>query len=333
MEKRIVSIALLLVLMLVVGCLNYKSYDVPKEDTVNPDLVNEIAKVEQEVQLQQEKPAEVAVEEVVLPELSNSPQEEVVDEEKMSVLTVKENEFIKIKATVVDQDKDPVTFTFSKPLNPNGEWKTNYGDAGEYVVTLSATDGKLTTTKKVKMVVQRVNVPPVVEGVRDLTVREGEIVNFQPKVTDPNNDKVTVTTTEPLNSGTFKSDYASAGEYQITMVASDGELETEKTFKLTVLDVNQRPVINGVNDIAVKEGEVITLKPEVADLDNDPLTVTVSDPVGNDGEWQTSYTDHGEYLVTLTANDGKDTVTQKVKVTVEDVNVAPEITDIALEAR
>ena len=329
------SIAILVVLLFVVGCLNYKSYDLPQEGVVNDQVVDEIAKLEEEIQLQEQtQPEEAAVvEEIVLPELSKEPQEEVILEEDMPTLTVQENEFIKVKATITDADKDPVQYAFTKPLNQLGEWKTNYGDAGEYIVTLSATDGKLTTTKKVKIAVQRVNVPPVIEGVRDLLVREGELVTFQPKVMDPNNDHVTITTTEPLKSGSFSTDHTSAGEYQITVVATDGELETEKSFKLTVQDVNKLPVVNGVADITVKEGEIVMLEPEVSDLDNDEITITISDPIGDDGEWTTSFTDHGEYIVTVIVNDGKDTVTKKTKITVEDVNMPPEIVDIALETR
>ena len=114
-----------------------------------------------------------------------------------------------------------------------------------------------------------------------------------------------MTVSEPLKSGTFETDHTSAGEYQIVVTASDGELETEKTFTLVVEDVNKLPELSGIVDLSVKEGETVRVEPKVTDLDGDEVALTISEPVGDDGTWETGYTDHGEYFVTVTANDGK----------------------------
>ncbi len=339
MKKVVVVLTSIILLIVLAGCINYKSSSAPQEDT---RLVDEIARVEKELSLegdkenteaeevQEEQEAaeepEAVEEEVVLPDL----EEVKTTEEELQVVEVNENEMVKLNVKVNDPDQDTVEYSFTRPLNNLGQWKTNYGDAGEYVVTLTATDGKLTTEKKLKVVVKRVNVPPVIGGVTDLRVKEGQTVTFKPVVTDPNKDKVTVTVSEPLKSGTFVTDHTSAGEYQVKVVASDGELETEKTFTVVVDDVNELPVVANLEDLKVKEGEAVKLEPKVTDLDGDEVTVTVSEPVGDDGVWQTSYTDHGEYFVTVTANDGKGTVTKKVKVIVEDVNMPPEIVEVSL---
>lgn len=329
MNKKWGVIAIIVLLVFLTGCLNYKSYDLPKEDGNEQQLVSQLAQLEQELSGNAAK-EEIVEKDVVLPELSTNPQEEV-NEEEMQTITVQENSFVKIRATIVDEDKDPITTTYSKPLNNNGEWKTSYGDAGEYVVTLSATDGKLTTVKNIKLIVERVNVHPSIEGVKDITIREGETVTISPVITDPNNDKVSVVISEPLKEGAWKTDHLSAGEYHITVKASDGELETEQAFTLTVQNVNVVPVMENVEDIVVKEGELVVVKPTINDLDNDPITVTISDPLGDDGIWETSFTDHGEYMITVSATDGKDTITKKIHVIVEDVNVPPKITDISVE--
>ena len=327
-------------LIVLAGCAQYKAIDTQNDEDLS--LIDEIAKIEEELAQEEIKEdttpeettdtAEEAVdetvneEEVVIPDLDEAA---VMNTEAVTI-SVKENELVKVNAKVSDPDEDPVTYTFSKPLNNNGEWKTNYGDAGEYMVTLKATDGKLTTEKVIKLVVERVNVPPVIDGVKDITILEGETVTFEPKVTDPNNDAVTVTISEPLKSGTFVTDHTSFGEYNIVVSASDGELDTEKTFKLTVNNVNEKPVISGLEDLKIKEGDVVKLKPTVTDLDEDPITLTISEPVGDDGIWATSYTDNGEYVITVTADDGQDKIVQKVTITIEDINKAPEIVDISL---
>jgi hypothetical protein len=335
MKKIMVSVVVLVMFVFLVGCLDYKAYDIPADEVAVEDLslIDEIAQIEDELNLEEEAMEEEinnVEEEIILPELTEESETVELYETDVDAIYVKENDLVNLNVKVTDPDKDVVTHTFSKPLNKEGEWKTNYGDAGEYIITITATDGKLTTEKKVKIVVERVNVAPVVEGVKDLLVDEGDTVTFEPKVSDPNGDAVSVTISEPLKSGNLVTDHNSAGEYQIRVLASDGELETEKVFKLTINDVNELPEVTGLVDLMVKEGEIVEVKPVVSDLDNDDLTITISEPVGSDGVWETGYTDHGEYVIVITINDGKDTVTKKVAVTVEDVNMPPEIVDVSL---
>ena len=336
-KKVVMSLLVILMVIFVVGCLDYKAYDLPQEDVEDTSeeqsLLDEIAQIEAELDQQDNEEAELEGE-VILPELD----EEEIDLEQPAVIgdydyliTVDENELAHLNLKVSDPDKDNVSYTFSPPLDKDGKWKTNYGDAGEYLITLTATDGQLTTKREVKLVVNRVNVPPVISGVKDIFAKEGETLYLEPEVNDPNNDPVSVTITEPLKSGTFVTDHTSAGEYQITVLASDGELETKKTVSLNIQDVNELPIISNVEDLVIKEGETITLVPEVTDLDGDEIVLTIGDPVGNDGVWETAFTDNGLYTITITADDGKDKVTQKVKVTIEDVNMPPEITDVFLE--
>ncbi|MDO8657031.1 MAG: hypothetical protein Q7K45_07380 [Nanoarchaeota archaeon] len=343
------TIAVIVLMVFLAGCLDYKAYDTSKETKVDDaSLVDEIANIEE--QLNASPTAAVVVEEnfeevvqdveelnkeveqdVVLPDLGEDT-EKVVVEESLDTISVNENELVRLNVKVSDPDKDTVTYTYSKPLNEKGEWQTHYGDAGEYIVTITASDGRLTTEKKVKLAVERVNVAPIIETLLDINVREGETIIFEPEVSDPNKDKVTVTVSEPLKSGNWKTDHTSAGEYQIKVTATDGELETEQMFNLLVEDVNVLPEISGLLEtISIKEGESVSIKPTVTDLDNDPITVTISDPVGNDGAWDTSYTDHGTYLVTVTVSDGKDTIVKKVNVQVADVNQAPVFEDVSID--
>ncbi len=326
MKQKIMIGVLLIASLMVVGCVDYKDYDIQEDD----DLLSEIAQLEQEVMEQEDLMEETtAEEEVVLPELSNEEPVELTSEE-MRVISVKENQLVKLNVQVEDPDEDPVEYSFTAPLSKEGEWQTNYGDAGEYVVTLSATDGLLTSEEKVRIVVERVNVAPTVTGLRDITVDEGEVVEVNPNVNDPNGDAVNVEVSAPLSEGVFATDHTSAGEYQITVTASDGELTTEERFTLTINDVNELPVVENIEDITLLEGETVEIMPEVSDLDGDNVEVTISEPIGDDGVWETTFTDHGEYKVVVRADDGKDVVTRQITVIVEDVNKAPRIIDISL---
>ena len=333
-----------MVFVFLVGCLNYKAYDLPKDNVSDEEasLVDEIARVETELGLDQNSTElqpedELVVEEVVLPELDDINETDLTDvinkDEITHTITVKENELLSLKVNVEDPDNDSVMYTFTKPLNKSGEWKTNYGDVGEYTITLTATDGKLSSSQKIKLVVDRVNVPPVIAALKDLIVNEGEVVVVEPKVIDPNNDAVSLTISEPLKSGKFATDHTSAGEYKIIVMATDGELESKETFSLRVNNVNMLPKISGVQDVTVKEGETVTLKPVVTDLDEDQIKLSITEPVGNSGVWKTSFTDHGEYMITITADDGKDKVTKKVRVQVLDVNMPPQIVDVSIKTK
>lgn len=337
--NKVLIISVLILSIFLAGCLDYKAYDLQKEDADDEKLLNELAQIEEELAAgDTENPAEAkeaaaeeqeVTEDVVVAE----PSEEATEapEKEVQTVQIKENEVVRLRVKVADPDGDNVTYQFSAPLDKEGAWKTNYGDAGEYLATITATDGRLKTEKSVKIVVERVNVPPVIERLVDLRVKEGERVSFQPKVSDPNNDPVTVTVSEPLAKGTFTTDHTSAGEYLVTVTATDGELTSETLFKVVVADVNVLPEVSKVPErMLVKEGEMVTLSPVVSDLDNDPLKVTISDPVGDDGTWKTKYTDHGDYTVLVTVSDGKDTVKRNVALTVEDVNMPPEIVEISL---
>lgn len=340
MKKVMVGMLILMVLLLTVGCLNYKAYG-QKGDN-NSIIQTEIADIgEQASQNAPQKNISAAgagEKEVVLPSLNENktnPEAEALEENLQTIL-VKENQLVKLKMRINDPNGDKVTYSFSKPLNNKGEWKTNYGDVGEYVVTVTATDGKLTTEKKFKISVTRVNVPPIIETLRDLIISEGDTIKVDPKITDPNHDPVTVTFSKPLdNNGAWKTDYRSSGEYAIKVSASDGELKTEKQFQLTVREVNLPPVITNLRNINAKEGELIKLEPVVTDEDKDEgenIVVRYGAPFSNDGTWTPNYTQHGTYNVNVTASDGRGGMAVvPITVTVEAVNMPPTIENITLE--
>jgi hypothetical protein len=349
-KKVVISSIILILVVFIVGCLDYKAYEVPEENVEESNLVDdsnlidEIAAIEEELNFENEEVVNTMVDEL-MEETNNEPMEEkkevVIPEleqippssKDVLVVEVNENELVNLDVKVTDPDEDDVTYTFSAPLDNLGKWQTNYGDAGEYLVTLKATDGQLTTEQQLKVIVNRVNVPPVIDAVTDIKVKEGEVINFEPVVSDPNNDPVSVTVTEPLRSGSFTTDHTSSGDYQITITASDGELTSEKKFLLSIEDVNELPVIQGLTDLTVREGDTVNIFPIITDLDEDEVELTISEPVGNDGVWETSFTDHGTYVITVSANDGKDTVTKKVNLAVSDVNMPPEIVDVSLNIK
>ena len=198
-------------------------------------------------------------------------------------------------------------------------------------ITIAASDGENTVEKKVLLVVKKKNVAPVIRGLTSrLAADEGDSVRLETDVVDLNDDLVTVTFSAPFDqNGQWKTDHTSAGEYDITVTASDGELASSFNATLVVANVNVPPEIVGLeDDIEINEGQNVTLDFKVDDLDGDTVELSISEPIGDDMFWATGYTDHGQYIVTVAASDGKDTVSKEINLVVHDVNVPPTILNV-----
>lgn len=159
-------------------------------------------------------------------------------------IVVTEGETAKITASATDPDGDKVEITYGKPFAADGTWRTARGDAGTYTVTVMANDGKKQVTKTVTVVVNKLNSAPVISGLRDVTVYEGDTIELQPRISDADGDKVTVKYTGWMTSSTKTTDYDDAGQYEVTITAKDplGDTDTE-TVRITVLNRNRPPVI------------------------------------------------------------------------------------------
>ena len=336
--KKILITILLIAVFLVSGCAiseylsgEQQTYSLLEEEE---DFLSEIEELEEEGEIEglleelEEELEETEVEEVET-ETEVEVTEEVIEDDTFIKISIKENETVKLKPKAEDLDEDVIKFTFSEPVDENGVWKTNYGDAGNYLITVTASDGKTETEKKVLLTVERVNIAPIIEPIEDIIVDEGSILSLSPKVSDLNGDFVTVTISDPIgNDGRWEIDYQTAGEYTVTITADDGEEETTQTIKVVVKRKNIAPVIEDIGDVIMDEGDTITISPVVSDVNGDDIKVTISEPLGNDGVWETRYTDHGIYTVTIKATDGEATTTREVKITVNDINKAPVIVDI-----
>ena len=244
------------------------------------------------------------------------------------VKTVQEGQLVSfpnLKAT--DADGDKITYTFTSPLNAQGQWQTKVGDAGEYKIVITASDGKTSTKQDIILKIVAGNKVPTIE-LSDATVKEGEQVTLAPKVADADGDKLTTTYSGWMSSNTKMTTFSDAGTHDVTVTADDGKGgKTSKTVKVMVTDVNRKPVINQMQDLAVKEGDKIELAPKVSDPDGDKGTVTFSALFDAKGVWQTKQGDAGVKKITVTADDGKGGVASiTFLVAVESSNSAPVIT-------
>jgi len=201
------------------------------------------------------------------------------------------------------------------------------------------------------------NEPPVVGDIPNQTIDEGDVfatIALDGYVTDPDdtdeemtwsysgNTDLTVTIVDRVATIGIPSAEWSGAE-TITFRATDpGELFDEDAATFTVTAVNDAPVVAGIPDQEIDEGDVfatITLDDYVSDADNDDdemtwsysgnteLTVTIVDRVATIGIPDTDW--NGEETITFRATDPDELFSEDAATfTVTAVNDAPVVTDI-----
>jgi hypothetical protein len=243
------------------------------------------------------------------------------------VKTITEGDILRFKEDIAyDPDGDDLDYTFTSPLDINGDWETKIGDAGSYPITVTVSDGKLQSTQDLIIVVKALNGKPVITNFGDLQVKEGELIILEPIVNDPEEDKVTLSYTGYMTTDTYQTTFDDAGIYEVTVTANDGFQKVTESRKIIIKDVNREPVITGIDaTVSVKEGEKASIPVDVNDPDGDAISVSFDAPFNKDGNWQTEDGDAGSYDIDVTISDGDESVVKTVRVVVEALNNAPEL--------
>jgi len=299
-----------------------------------PEATGEIVKEEpqeapeEKEELIEEKPGEV---------MEEGPREKPV------VVVVQETDVVSLAPEAEDPDKDTsLVFTFTSPLNENGEWQTAYGDSGEYTVTVTASDGESTTSRDVLIIVNKKEETPAIDSAKPiesgLAIDETQAIDFSVAASDLNKDilsyawKVDGNDVGNEDKYTYQSSYEDAGTHTIKIEVSDGLSSASKIWSVDVRNVNRKPALEQITDIKARETDKIVITALATDDDKDTITYLISDKrfaqEDNVFTWQTDYDSSGSYEVTISASDGQDATEQSFKVTVENVNRPPVITDI-----
>jgi hypothetical protein len=245
---------------------------------------------------------------------------------------------------------------------------TDLQGQGQYQVTVIVQDDgvpPLRDSRTFSITVNEVNEKPVLAAIPDFTLDEGGTVSFQASATD--GDLPAQPLAYSLGAGApagasidsatgqflWKTTEAQGpGEHQVTVVVTDtdpgainGEhLTDSKTFKVTVNEVNEAPVLPTIADKTLDEGGtyVFTSTATDVDLPANKLTYSLtagppSATIGTDGKirWTTTESDGpGTYTFTVKVqDDGQPSLndTKSFKVTLKEVNAAPVLPGIATE--
>ncbi|SFM85372.1 putative Ig domain-containing protein [Methanolobus profundi] len=260
--------------------------------------------------------------------------------------------FFTINAT--DADPNDV-LTYSVSGNPSGSsfdpttheftWTPSYSQAGSYSVVFEVSDGAYIDVELITIVVNDVNLPPVLNSIGNRTVDENSEISFVISGSDPDPDTLSYTVTGAPSGSSFSGitgefswtpGYEDSGPHDVTFSVSDGSLSDSETVTITVNDVNRPPELEPIGNKAVAEGSELVFTVSGSDPDDDTVTLEATGvPSGasfdeNTGEfsWTPGFDDSGTYSITFTISDGSLSDSETISISVGSVNRAPELNPI-----
>lgn len=256
--------------------------------------------------------------------------------------TVSETGTLNLAISATDPEGSPVTLS-AKNLK---SWMTLTGntftakpglsDSGTYTVSISASDGAVSSSSSFTLTVTNLNQAPTITPVPNKSMSEGGTLSFRVTAADADRDVVTITASPLKPWMTFDGKtltatpgYSDSGSYVISFTASDGIASTLTQTTLTVSQVNQAPVFTTASTKTMDEGQTLSLTIAASDPDGDVVTTTAmglkpwmsfsnSVLVATPG-----FSDAGSYPITLTASDGQKQTNLVLTLTVSNINRAP----------
>ena len=210
---------------------------------------------------------------------------------------VNEKETLSLEIEAFDPDEDQVTL--SAISLPEGatfennilEWQPEYWHANKNIlvkilnylgIDLIKTKGKFTAEINAKgkdlesqetifINVIHINRAPTIQEISDITIKEGETIYFEPIAEDPDNDKLKYFYDGFVTKKKYTTTYEDAGEYEVTVTASDGLLSDSTTLKVIVENTNRAPIMQNIAQQQVTENNTIEFKLFAEDPDGDEL--------------------------------------------------------------
>ena len=186
-------------------------------------------------------------------------------------------------ATAEDPDGDPLTYTFENYpswLSVSGNTIQGTPREGTPSTTfkVTVTDGILSVSKTVKLTVIAVNDPPVITSPDSVSATEDIPFSYTANATDPEGSPITFSF-QNLPSWLARSGNTLSGTPRegdpsttFTIIASDGALSTSKTVKLTVIAVNDPPIITSPDSVIAQEDVELIYTATATDPENQPIS-------------------------------------------------------------
>ncbi|WP_299490262.1 PKD domain-containing protein, partial [Acaryochloris sp. IP29b_bin.137] len=250
---------------------------------------------------------------------------------------INEGDSATFSVTVTDSDSDTLTTTWDfgdgSATVTGTTVNHTYADNGTYTVTVTASDEDGGSTSQT-LDIQVNNVAPNVDAGVDQTIDEGTALNFNGIITDPgllDTQTVEWAFGDGATSGSLTPTHIfnDDGIYTVSLTATDNDGATT-TDTLTVTVRNIAPTITHLTgDTSINEGDTATFTAFATDPGDDTLTYTWDfgdgSPVRTGDSVDHTFTNNGEYTVTLTVSD-EDGGSSSETLTVTVANIAPTVT-------
>ncbi|MBD3316820.1 MAG: tandem-95 repeat protein [Chitinivibrionales bacterium] len=264
------------------------------------------------------------------------------------------NEQYTYQVEAVDEDSgDDVIYSIVEgpegatidPLSGLFVWTPTAADVGTVTYSVRAEDNgtpSLHTTQTVTISVQDQPSPPVITSTPEETAVEEQEYVYEARAKDSNNDELFWSLVEgpsgmSMSEGgvlIFVPDDPDVGEHEVRVAVTDGHFTEYQEFTLTVMNVNDDPVIISLPKTTVSAGDVFDYQVEATDPDGDALTYILdSAPSGMvlDGNGLIVWPDDGlrpaEALVSIVVTDGNGgSDEQSWSIIVQEDVIPPQIT-------
>ena len=260
--------------------------------------------------------------------------------------SVDENVTLTFDINASDPDGEPITY--SAWYLPSGatfsvqtfNWTPSYTQAGSYQVRFIASDGNSQDSETITITVNNVNRAPVLGPIGNQSVDENALLSFSVNATDPDGQTLTYSISGLPAGAVFASQtftwtpsYDQAGTHSVTFTADDGQAQDSETITITVINVNQAPVLTAIGNKSAYADVLLTFTIDATDLDGDAITYSAGTLpsgatfTGQDFDWTPSQSQVGSYAVTFIASDGQLQDSETVTMTVDVDSLAPTVTN------
>ncbi|MBS3097333.1 hypothetical protein J4209_00900 [Candidatus Woesearchaeota archaeon] len=248
----------------------------------------------------------------------------------LTEIMVNETDFVNLKPEAVDEDADRLIYSFTEPLDENGQWQTTYGDAGEYMITVVVSDGELSSSQDVLLIVNKKEEAPMISDYTpsdNPSLDEGSSLEFAVSATDLNKDLLSYSWALDINkvsnekSFVYTPSYEDEGTHNIKVEVSDGKSTVSQEWSVTVNNIDRSLILEGIEGVTANESDVVSI--ELPDFSKYNLAYSISEPLGNNNYWKTTYEDAGEHVVTVTVYDGEFKASKGIRIIVNNVDRPP----------
>jgi Putative Ig domain. len=156
------------------------------------------------------------------------------------------------------------------------EWTPTYEQSGSYLVQFVVSDGDHIDSEYITITVNDVNRLPVFPSISDATVNENEQVQLVLEASDLDGDILTFSKDVSFgnlqgNVFTWLPDYNDEGEHTITFTVNDGFSPVTQTVRISVSNINRKPVLYSISDTSVPLNNPVEIQLDCYDPDGDDL--------------------------------------------------------------